>query len=91
MEHQGSYNFAETAVIGRDSHTKLDVETHQKDKIYIDPRDRFSPLSNRIFTETLLRSAGANTKSTVRKMRDIRLDSDEPPMRRSPHGVSNPH
>ncbi len=91
MEHQGSYNFAETAVIGRDWHTKFDVETHQKDKIYIDPRDRFTPLRHRIFTEALLRSAGANTKSTVRNMRDIRLDFDEPPMRRSPHGVSNPH
>jgi len=91
MEHQGSYNFAETAVIGRDWHTKFDVETHQKDKIYIDPRDRFTSLKDRIFTEALLRSAGANTKSTVRNMRDIRLDFDEPPMRRSPHGVSNPH
>ena len=91
MEHQGSYNFAETAVIGRDWHTKFDVETHKKDKIYIDPRDRFSPLKDRIFTEALLRSAGANTKSTVRNMRDVRLDFDEPPMRRSPHGVSNPH
>ena len=75
MEHQGSYNFAETAVIGRDWHTKFDVETHQKEKIYIDPRDRFTPLKDRIFTEALLRSAGANTKSTVRNMRDIRLDS----------------
>lgn len=91
MDHQGSYNFAETSVIGIDSHTAFDVHTHQKDGIYIDPRDRFSPLKDRIFTEALLRSAGANMKSTVRNMRDTRLDSDEPPMRRSPYGVSNPH
>lgn len=91
MEHQGSYNFAETAVIGRDWHTKFDVETHQKDSIYIDPPDRFTPLKDRIFTEAVLRRAGADTKSTVRNMRDIRLDFDEPPMRRSSHGASNPH
>jgi hypothetical protein len=91
MEHQGSYNFAETAVIGRSGHTRFDVETHQKDKFYIDPRDRFTLLKDRIFTEALLSSAGANTKSSVRNMRSTRLDFDEPPMRRSPHGVSNPH
>ena len=91
MEHQGSYNFAETAVSGLDWHEKFDVNTHFKDPIYIDPLDRFSPLKDRIFTEAVLRSAGANTKSTVRNMRDTRLDNDEPEMRRSKYGVSNPH
>ena len=91
MEHQGSYNFAETAVSGRDWHTKFDVSTHQKDKVYIDPPDRFSPLKDRTFSDALLRSAGASTKSTMRNMKDIRLDFDEPPVRRSSYGVSNPH
>jgi hypothetical protein len=88
MDHQGSYNFAETAVRGLDEHEKYDVNTHKKDKVYIDPRDRFTALSSRIFTEAVLRSAGANTKRTVRNMNDISLDFDEPPMRRSPYGVS---
>lgn len=91
MDHQGSYNFAETAVKGLDAHEKFDVHTHKKDKVYIDPSDRFTSLSSRIFTESLLRRAGANTKRTVRNMTDISLDFDEPEMRRSPHGVSNPH
>jgi len=88
MEHQGSYNFAETAVLGLDEHEKFDVNTHKKDKVYIDPPNRFSALKHRIFTEALLRRAGANTKRTVRNMNDISLDFDEPEMRRSPHGVS---
>ncbi len=91
MKHQGSYNFAETAVVGLDEHKKNDVHTHEKDPIYIDPPSRFAELKTRIFTEAILRGAGANTKSTMRNMKDIRLDFDEPPMRRSPHGVSNPH
>jgi hypothetical protein len=91
MEHQGSYNFAETAVRGLDDHEKFDVKTHKKDKVYIDPPDRFSALKDRVFTEALLRRAGANTNRSVRNMNDIRLDFDEPPMRRSPYGVSNPH
>lgn len=91
IEHQGSYNFAETSVRGLDQHEKYDVETHKKDSVYIDPPDRFAPLSKRIFTDALLRKAGANTKSTKRDMNDISLDFDEPPMRRSPYGVSNPH
>ena len=91
MEHQGSYNFAETAVLGLDDHEKFDVHTHKKDKVYIDPPDRFSALKDRVFTDALLRRAGADTRRTVRNMNDIRLDFDEPTMRRSPHGVSNPH
>ena len=33
----------------------------------------------------------AEDETKLRNMNDIRLDFDEPPMRRSPHGVSNPH
>ncbi len=44
-------NFAETAVEGRDEHTKRDVDPHKKDRVYIDPPDRFAPLKDRIFNE----------------------------------------
>lgn len=88
MKHQGSYNFAETAVVGLDAHKKSDVHPHEEDPTYIDPPNRFAALNNRIFTEAILRGAGAKTKSTVRNMNDISLDFDEPPVVRSPHGVS---
>ncbi len=62
MEHQGSYNFAETSVRGLDEHKKYDVKTHEKDPDYIDPPDRFAPLKQRIFNEFILNAAGAETK-----------------------------
>lgn len=62
MEHQGSYNFAETSVRGLDEHEKYDVDTHKKDDVYIDPPDRFEPLKKRIFNEFVLNAAGAKTK-----------------------------
>jgi hypothetical protein len=58
MKHQGSYNFAETSVKGLETHEKYDVHTHKKDPNYIDPPDRFDPLSKRIFTATVITSAG---------------------------------
>lgn len=81
--HQGSYNFAETAVHGLKNHEKYDVETHHKDPVYVDPPDRFAPLKSRIFQEWVLAKAGAKTK--------MASDFDEPTMHRSPYGVSNPH
>ena len=77
--HQGSYNFAETSVLGLGTHEKYDVETHKKDGVYVDPPDRFAPLKNRIFKEYVLAAAGAKTKMSS--------DFDEPPMRRLPHSV----
>ncbi len=78
MEHQGSYNFAETSVKGLDEHEKYDVDTHKKDAVYIDPPDRFAPLSERIFNSFVLTAAGAKT---TREKREISADFDEPPMR----------
>jgi len=78
--HQGSYNFAETAVHGLSTHETYDVEYHHKDPVYVDPPDRFAPLSQRVFQEWVLAKAGAKTK--------MASDYDEPPMRRAPHAVS---
>ncbi|MEO5858658.1 MAG: hypothetical protein ABIR33_06890 [Pyrinomonadaceae bacterium] len=78
--HQGSYNFAETAVHGLKSHEKYDVETHHKDPVYVDPPNRFAPLKTRIFQEWVLAKAGAKTKMSS--------DFDEPPIVRKPHAVS---
>ena len=77
--HQGSYNFAETSVLGLGTHEKYDVKTHHKDPVYVDPPDRFAPLKSRVFKEYVLASAGAKTKMSS--------DFDEPPMRRQPHSV----
>ncbi len=46
---QGSYNYAETASRGIAAHNKFDVDTHKKDEHYVNPPDRFSPLSSRGF------------------------------------------
>ena len=59
MKYQGSYNFAETAVMGLDEHKKNDVDPHKKDAIYIDPPDRFEPLADRIFFDYVLMRSGA--------------------------------
>lgn len=67
MKYQGSYNFAETAVAGLDEHKKYDVETHKKDPIYLDPPDRFQPLSKRIFTEFVIHAAGGKESNTQSK------------------------
>jgi len=58
MKYQGSYNFSETAVMGLDEHEKRDVHPHHKDPVYIDPPDRFEPLSKRIFNEFVIVAAG---------------------------------
>ena len=78
--YQGSYNFAETSVVGLKTHEKYDVETHKLDGVYVDPPDRFAPLKSRVFQEWILAKAGAKTK--------MASDFDEPPMRRNPHAVS---
>jgi hypothetical protein len=57
MRYQGSYNFAETAVVGLDEHEKYDVKPHVKDNKYIDPPDRFAPLEKRIFFEEVIQAA----------------------------------
>jgi len=62
MKYQGSYNFAETSVVGLDAHKKNDVHPHHKDAKYIDPPDRFEPLKDRFFFEYVLQFAGAETK-----------------------------
>lgn len=62
MKHQGSYNFAETAVLGLKTHEKYDVHPHHKDAVYIDPPDRFEPLADRFFFDYVLKRAGADIK-----------------------------
>ncbi|QYO63408.1 hypothetical protein [Leptolyngbya sp. 7M] len=79
MKYQGSYNFSETAVVGLDEHKKRDVKPHEKDPIYIDPPDRFAPLDKRVFSEAVLKAAGAKT---TREKRDPMKDLDDPPMRK---------
>src|SRR6185503_12911034 len=62
METQGSYNFAETSVVGLKTHEKYDVDIHKKDPVYIDPPDRFEPLKDRFFFEYVIARAGGETK-----------------------------
>ena len=62
MKYQGSYNFAETAVLGLPAHEKYDVHPHHKDAVYIDPPDRFEPLADRFFFDYVLKRAGADIK-----------------------------
>jgi hypothetical protein len=62
MKYQGSYNFAETSVVGLDKHKKNDVEPHHKDAQYIDPPDRFEPLKDRFLFEYVILRAGGETK-----------------------------
>lgn len=62
MKHQGSYNFAETSVVGLDEHKKYDVKTHENDPNYIDPPNRFEELKKRIFHEHVIKSAGGETQ-----------------------------
>jgi hypothetical protein len=62
METQGSYNFAETSVVGLKTHEKYDVHIHKKDPVYIDPPDRFEPLKDRFFFEYVVARAGGETK-----------------------------
>lgn len=54
--HQGSYNYSETVKAGYSAHKLRDVEPHEKypfPNVYINPPDRFSPLSQRIFPATV--------------------------------------
>lgn len=81
MEYQGSYNFAETSVKGLDEHEKYDVNTHKKDDQYIDPPDRFEPLNKRIFSEFVLKAAGAETKKKPLPTYEDDIRED-PPMRK---------
>jgi hypothetical protein len=68
METQGSYNFAETSVVGLDCHEKYDVDTHKKDPVYIDPPDRFEPLKDRFFFDyVILRAGGSLPKKSAPK------------------------
>jgi len=62
METQGSYNFAETSVVGLKTHEKYDVDTPKKDPVYIDPPDRFEPLKDRFFFDYVIARAGGETK-----------------------------
>ena len=62
MEYQGSYNFAETSVVGLDKHKKNDVNPHHHDAVYIDPPDRFEPLKDRFFFDYVIARAGGETK-----------------------------
>lgn len=49
-EHQGSYNFAETIREGFIGHDKLDIKPHSdREGFYLNPDDRFCPLSMRTF------------------------------------------
>lgn len=57
MKYQGSYNFAETAVMGLNEHNRLDVDTHKLDPNYIDPENRFSTLKGRRFAKDVIRRA----------------------------------
>jgi len=55
--NQGSYNYSETIRAGYSGHEKRDVDPHKKYKfpnVYVNPTDRFSPLSQRIFPEKAL-------------------------------------
>ena len=80
MDHQGSYNFAETSVVGLKKHEKYDVNTHKKDGVYIDPPDRFEPLEDRIFFDYVLKRAGADIKKkqpqkTMTLKQQVEMDS----------------
>lgn len=51
-DEQGSYNYSETIKAGFAAHDLRDIVTHNAwSKLYINPPDRFSPLSDRIFPE----------------------------------------
>lgn len=56
-EYEGSYNYSETVDAGYAEHVKRDVHTHNwyerwwKGEVYLNPPDRFLPLSNRQFPE----------------------------------------
>lgn len=48
--HQGSYNYADTAVVGLNAHDRLDMKPHSKrDGFYLNPADRYCPLQTRKF------------------------------------------
>lgn len=54
---QGSYNFSETIDAGFSSHNMRDILPHEKypyPNVYINPSDRFSPLSARVFPEKMI-------------------------------------
>jgi len=78
MEYQGSYNFAETSVVGLDKHKKNDVEPHHHDAVYIDPPDRFEPLKDRFFFDYVIARAGGETKKA--KIGTYRDDIREDPV-----------
>jgi hypothetical protein len=67
MKHQGSYNFAETSVVGLEEHKKADVHTHERDPVYIDPPDRFAPLTDRIFNEFVILAAGGTAPKKLQR------------------------
>ncbi len=46
---RGSYNYAETAVVGFDMHEKLDIKPHERYPRYVNAGNIFSDLSSRIF------------------------------------------
>jgi hypothetical protein len=51
-KYQGSYNYSETVVKGLASHEMRDVKPHSgRSGFYVDPPDRWSLLSNRVFPE----------------------------------------
>lgn len=75
MEHQGSYNFSETSVVGLDEHRKNDIDPHHKDANYIDPPDRFAPLKDRIFNEFVIVAAGGTAPK--KEKRDPNRDFTE--------------
>lgn len=59
--NQGSYNYSETVKAGYSAHVMRDVDPHNKypyPNVYINPADRFSSLSTRVFPE---KANGDNT------------------------------
>lgn len=53
---QGSYNYSETVVVGGAAHDHRDVKTHTRfhndKRIYVNPVNRWTPLSARVFPRT---------------------------------------
>jgi hypothetical protein len=62
---QGSYNYSETIVAGYDAHEKRDVIPHKENpfnNIYVNPPNRHSPLSERVFPEKANRDSNPLAK-----------------------------
>lgn len=63
--YQGSYNYSETITVGYDAHVLRDVVPHKENpfnNIYVNPPDRHSSLSERVFPEKANRDSNPLAK-----------------------------